>query len=157
MTTNVEHTRAFIAEVRELAEKHGLSFFVVTEGASATVNKGCDAVRNARNAHSAWERDNGVDPDHDFRYDPPMTAVQISATYSEELYSKLVADPAHRWRMETGIEIIHREPSLNEQWRIYKNWLLMSDDQKEQSDAKSLELFGKTNLQHHAEIVKSYL
>jgi hypothetical protein len=57
-----------------------------------------------------------------------------------------LADAAHAWRMQTGIELLHKEPTLEEQQRIYQNWLQMSDEQKEESDKKSVELFGKTNL-----------
>lgn len=42
-----------------LADEYGLSFFLVTEGASVTVNENCAAVRAARLAHVQWEKDNG--------------------------------------------------------------------------------------------------
>ena len=54
----------FCQEVKKLAKKYNLPFFVVTEGASATVNKDCEAVAHARKAHIHWEKENGIDPDH---------------------------------------------------------------------------------------------
>lgn len=41
----------FCKKVKELAAKYDLPFFVVTDGASATTNKDCPAVANARKAH----------------------------------------------------------------------------------------------------------
>jgi hypothetical protein len=54
----------------------------------------------------------------------------------------------HRWRAETGIELIHEEPTLEEFRRVCYNWDAMSPEQKAISDAKSLELFGMTNGEH---------
>lgn len=54
----------FCKEVKELALKYDLPFFVVTEGASATQNKNCEAVANARQAHIKWEKENDIDPNH---------------------------------------------------------------------------------------------
>lgn len=62
----IEHAREFCKEVRELAEKYNLSFFVVTEGASATGNNGSPAVKNARDNHIKWEKENGYDPNEDW-------------------------------------------------------------------------------------------
>lgn len=38
---------------------------MVTEGASAT-NNGCDAVKNARDNHTKWEKEHGFDPYEDW-------------------------------------------------------------------------------------------
>ena len=54
----------FCREVKKLALKYDLPFFVVTDGASAIVNKNCEAVANARNAHVKWEKKNKIDPNH---------------------------------------------------------------------------------------------
>ena len=51
--------RMFCSEVRELAKRYNLPFFVVTDGASATSNNGCAAIKSARNSHMEWERNNG--------------------------------------------------------------------------------------------------
>lgn len=49
-------SRRFCLEVKELAKKYDLPFFVVTDGASATSNNGCAAVKNARDSHIKWEK-----------------------------------------------------------------------------------------------------
>ena len=54
----------FCSEVKKLAEKYQLSFFVVTEGASAIVNQDCEAVEHARKSHIEWEKEHGIDPNH---------------------------------------------------------------------------------------------
>ena len=58
--------RQFCRDVTALAAKYELSFFVVTEGASAIRNKNCPAVRNAREAHMEWERKQGISSTHDW-------------------------------------------------------------------------------------------
>ena len=65
----IVHARQFCQEVRALAEKYQLPFFVVADGASATSNNGCDAVRVARENHTRWEKENGFDPNHDWSGD----------------------------------------------------------------------------------------
>ena len=65
----VEDARKFCQEVRALAEAYQLPFFVVTDGASATSNNGCDAVRHAREQQILWERQNGFDPNEDWSKD----------------------------------------------------------------------------------------
>ena len=89
-------------------------------------------------------------------YDPPYNAQQIKDNYGIDLYNKLIKDPAHRWRMKTGIELIHKEPTKEELERIWKNWQEMSEEQKEKSDKKSLELFGKTNEENYYDLIKLY-
>lgn len=63
---NKNKARMFCHEVKELAKKYDLPFFVVTNGASATSNKNCEAVRNARDNHIKWEKENGYDPYEDW-------------------------------------------------------------------------------------------
>ena len=80
------------------------------------------------------------------KYEPPYNAEQMRQNgYSEEIIKKLEADPVHKWRMDTGIELIHREPSKSELQRIWKNWQQMTPEQKKKSDAKCKELFGCDN------------
>lgn len=62
----LELAREFCSKVRELADSYKLPFFVVTDGASATANNGCEAVKNARDNHKKWEVENGFDPDEDW-------------------------------------------------------------------------------------------
>ena len=59
-------------------------------------------------------------------------------------------------RMETGLELIHKEPTLDEQERIWKNWQLMSDEEKEISDKKCLEISGMTNEELNDWIMKNH-
>ena len=51
-------------------------------------------------------------------YDPPMGIKEIKNKGMKHLLS----DPAHKWRAKTGIELIHKEPTLKELNRIWRNW-----------------------------------
>lgn len=82
------------------------------------------------------------------RYDPPMSIEEIK----KKGYSHLLKDPIHRWRAEQGIELIHKEPTLEELERIWENWQLMLPKQKELSDQKSKEFFGMTNKEHYEKL-----
>lgn len=61
-----EKAREFCQKVKMLAKEYELPFFVVTDGASATSNNGCEAVKNARDNHIKWEEQNGFDPYEDW-------------------------------------------------------------------------------------------
>lgn len=63
---NLKKARKFCLEVKELAKKYNLPFFVVTDGASATFDDGCVAVKNARDNHIKWEKENGYNPYEDW-------------------------------------------------------------------------------------------
>lgn len=102
------------------------------------------------------ENINVLEKDVPQKFDPPYNAQQIKDNYGEETYRKLSKDPAHSWRMKTGLELIHREPSIEELRRIWANWQLMSSEQKAKSDKKSIELFGKTNAEHYKELIDTY-
>lgn len=58
--------RKFCQEVRELAQKYNLPFFVVTDGASAISNNGCEPVSNARSCHEKWELLHNIDLEEDW-------------------------------------------------------------------------------------------
>lgn len=59
--------RQFLTEVRELARNYKLSFFCVTEAASAySDDKNCEAVKHARDCHIEWEKEHGYDPYEDW-------------------------------------------------------------------------------------------
>lgn len=58
--------RKFCLEVKELAKKYDLPFFVVTDGASATHNENCEAVKNARENHKKWEIEHDFNPEEDW-------------------------------------------------------------------------------------------
>lgn len=62
----------------------------------------------------------------------------------------------HKWRSDTGIELVHREPDEAELRRIIANWKLMTILQKRLSNKRSRELFGKTNLAHARELLREY-
>ena len=85
----------------------------------------------------------------DAQYDPPYSLEQIKSKYPENIYNMLANDPVHKWRAETGIELIHKEPTQEELDRIWKNWQLMPQDMKDISDKKSIEMFGCTNVEHY--------
>lgn len=59
-------SRAFIEEIKKLASKYDLPFFIVTDGASAYSNNGVEAIKYARESHKEWERQHGLDPDDDW-------------------------------------------------------------------------------------------
>lgn len=91
------------------------------------------------------------------KYDPPYNEEQMREHgYSEEIIERLKKDPVHSWRMKTGIELIHREPTKTELMRIWKNWQLMTDDMKKKSDAKCKELFGCTNKELYDYLLPQY-
>lgn len=61
--------REFVSRVRDLALEYDLPFFIVTDGASATSNNGCEAVRVARDNHIKYELSIGADPYEDWSKD----------------------------------------------------------------------------------------
>ena len=88
-------------------------------------------------------------------YQPPYTLDQLCDLYPADVCLKLASDPVHRWRAESGIELIHKEPTREELERIWKNWQLMSPEQKEISDKKSLEIFGVSNKTHYEQLTNN--
>ena len=90
-------------------------------------------------------------------YERPYTLDTIKQKYGDEVYRKLRDDPVHRFRAETGIEVIHKEPTRDEFERIVKNWDLMTPEQKKQSDEFSMKQFGKNNTNRIDSIRKEYL
>ncbi len=56
----------FCLKVKELAAEYDLPFFIVTDGASAVVNKNCPAVYHARQSHIQWEKVNHINSNHDW-------------------------------------------------------------------------------------------
>lgn len=90
-------------------------------------------------------------------YEPPYTARQmLDAGYSPELVRRLMADPVHRWRADTGIELIHKEPDLREALRVWVNWNRMTAAAKRRSDRKSIALFGVDNKTHFERLRPTY-
>ena len=89
-------------------------------------------------------------------YERPWDMETIRKKYGDEVYSKLKDDPVHKFRAETGIEVIHKEPTQNEFERIAKNWDLMDDEMKRKSDEFSMKQFGKNNKDRIEEIKAQY-
>lgn len=87
------------------------------------------------------------------KYERPWTLDQIKANLPDK-YEELSKDSIHRWRAETGIELVHREPTKEELDRIWRNWNLMDNDMKAISDRKSKELFGISNREHYMRLSK---
>ena len=90
------------------------------------------------------------------KYEKPYNAEEILKIYGKDTYNKLINDPCHNWRANTGIELIHKEPTEQEFNRIWNNWQLMSDEDKQKSDAKSIELFGVDNKTHYEQLKSQY-
>jgi len=86
-------------------------------------------------------------------YIPPYSEQEVKAHYGMDVYKRLIADPCHLWRMRTGIELIHREPTVDEFIRIARNWKQMSGLQKIISDLKSMELFRMDNETHAHQLI----
>jgi hypothetical protein len=66
MDNKLKQARQFCSDVKILAKKYNLPFFVVTDGASATSNNGCSAVKYHRDCHIKWEKENGYNPYEDW-------------------------------------------------------------------------------------------
>lgn len=94
--------------------------------------------------------------DINIKYSTPYSYNEIKKNYGNELAIQLYNDPAHRFRMMSGIELIHKEPSIEELNRIYKNWNYMSTNMKRISDLKCLYLFNKKNKEYYNELKKIY-
>jgi hypothetical protein len=76
--------------------------------------------------------------------------------YYPDKAEQLLKDPVHLWRATTGLELIHKEPTLAEQKRIWRNWQKMTAEMKAKSDAKSKELFGQDNATHNKDIMRGW-
>jgi hypothetical protein len=90
------------------------------------------------------------------KYERPWSYDDVVNHRGPEIADKLKNDAVHSWRMETGIELIHKEPTPNEFLRICKNWNAMSDDQKKKSDEASLRYLGITNAQNMKDLYAYY-
>lgn len=91
------------------------------------------------------------------QYQPPYNAQQMRQNgYDQETIQRLKRDPVHSWRMQTGIQLIHRQPSKSQLERIWKNWQLMDDEQKRKSNDKCMQLFGVTNQFLYGYLIPQY-
>lgn len=89
-------------------------------------------------------------------YSRPYTRKEILDNYGKDIHDKLMKDPAHTFRADTGIELIHQEPSKDELDRIMDEWDKMSNSDKKKSDEMSIKLFGKDNKSHFKELITIY-
>ncbi len=88
-------------------------------------------------------------------YERPYNIEEIRKNYPDKA-EFLLKDPVHLWRATTGIELIHKEPTVEEQRRIWKNWNEMTDNMKRESDQKSIELFGIDNFSNNEKIIQAW-
>lgn len=63
---NIEEARKFVRDVERLAKKYDANYFIVTDGASGTSNKGNPAVKHPRDSQIEWDKKHGFDPDEDW-------------------------------------------------------------------------------------------
>lgn len=81
----MDKAQRFVTKVLKMAKQDGLNVFVVTDGRSGYSNNGNPAVKNARDAHTKWELDNGFDPDEDWSKEVNKESVLINGSYSDLL------------------------------------------------------------------------
>ena len=77
---------------------------------------------------------------NDAKFQVPVPVDQLP-TYKK-------SDPVQNWKSTNGCELIGVDPDPWELVWTYRNWNLMTDDQKQSSDQKCMELFGVTNHDH---------
>lgn len=102
-------------------------------------------------------------------YEPPYSIYELLKYYGEEKTNKMLGpnwtdlkksknntpgQRAHAWRVLTGLELVHPEPSLDEQTRVWKNWNKMLPEMKKMSDKKCIELYGCDNKTNFKQIMK---
>lgn len=90
------------------------------------------------------------------KYSRPYTQDEVREKYGEGVLTTLLGDEVHAWRMDTGIELIHKEPTESELDRIWTNWNLMNSEQKRISDKKCKELTDLSNSQLYYKLKKEY-
>ena len=91
------------------------------------------------------------------QYQPPYNQQQMRQNgYSQETIQRLKRDPVHKWRMQTGIQLIHKQPTKSQLERIWKNWQLMTPQQKTKSNQKCMQLFGITNQVLYGYLIPQY-
>ena len=59
------------------------------------------------------------------------------------------AQSAIDWMKETGLALMYPTGSGESLEALWQRWQGMSQDDKQKSDAKSIELFGMANEEHH--------
>lgn len=131
----------------------------------------------SKNEFSSVRTPNGMAVRHpkfqyitNLHYEPPYCFEELLKHYGKQKALQIVGkdwkDPkkekktssigqqAHSWRCVTGLELIHPEPSLEEQVRVWKNWNKMLQQMKKISDKKCKELYGCPNEENYKKIMK---
>ena len=102
--------REFCKRVRELASEVDLPFFVVSDGASATSNNGCEAVKIARENHEKWELEHGANPYEDWSKNSSSTLFIITgpAGVGKSTISKKLASVRKKSALIEGDDIYNQ-------------------------------------------------
>ena len=117
------------------------------------IKKKTDKVLSLIHQMKSVDIDFKFNPSNAVKYDPPLNYEQIVKKLGKKKADELRKDPVHRFRMDTGIELIHEEPFKDEQLRIWENWQLMTAEMKQISNNMSNTLFGISNEEHHKRIM----
>lgn len=56
----------FCKEILELSLKYNLPVFAITDGASITHNRNCEAIKYHRDCQIIWENQHNIDPYEDW-------------------------------------------------------------------------------------------
>jgi hypothetical protein len=87
-------------------------------------------------------------------YIPPLSEFDyLNKKYSKKAIEEIMNDKVLEWRMTTGIELIHRKDTIEEQNKLLDNWIMMGDYSKNFSDNYSIRLFNMTNEEHHKKLI----
>ena len=89
----------------------------------------------------------------DLHYEAPYSLDELK-THEPKLAACL--DDIHAWRAKTGIELMHREPTLAEFIRIFRNWQCMTPAQKEESDKQEAIFQGNDNTNFFETVYYNY-
>lgn len=76
-------------------------------------------------------------------YEPPWTIDKIRKEFGNEIADRLANDPVHKWRSDTGIELIHKEPTDDERVDVYDTTDLPFTDNMPWPEYKALARTGK--------------
>lgn len=109
---SLKEARELTVKVRELAGKYNANFYFVTDGASATSNRGNPAVKVARDAVAKWERNNGYNDKEDWSDNPDDTSdYMLKKESSDEVLSG---------------EVVTEEANYNKR-NIYPVYIILTD------------------------------
>ena len=142
--------------LHHMPDKYGTNGYAYKNVPKIYMDTYGDEVRKAQKAFDSMTADRISELAKSAQsYEPPWTIDRIRKEYGDDVADRLAKDPVHKWRSDTGIELIHKEPNEDELRRIIANWRLMDAVKKRRSNRMSKKLFGKTNLQHADELLKA--